>query len=116
MLKNKNTLALLIILTIPLVFFFEPIVFKKVLFWGTTSTQFFPWMEYAIQQILHGNLPLWNPYNGWGAPFLANYQSAIFYPPNWILIILFNSPNSRFVFWIHSFIDFAFTTGWSWFF
>jgi hypothetical protein len=89
MLKNKNTLALLIILTIPLVFFFEPIVFKKVLFWGTTSTQFFPWMEYAIQQILHGNLPLWNPYNGWGAPFLANYQSAIFYPPNWILIIFY---------------------------
>ena len=87
--KNKNTFALFIVLITPLIFFIEAIFYKKVLYWGTTSTQFFPWMEYAIQQILQGNLPLWNPYNGWGAPLLANYQSALFYPPNWGLIIFY---------------------------
>ena len=35
-----------------------------------------------------GFLPLWNSYNGYGTPLLANYQSAFFYPPN-ILVWIF---------------------------
>ena len=57
----------------------------QVLFWGTPSLQFVPWWMEAWRQISQGSLPLWNPLNGFGAPLLANYQSAFFYPPNWIL-------------------------------
>ena len=52
--------------------------------WGTPSLQFVPWWAFAWENILTGEIPLWNPYNGMGAPLIANYQSAIFYPPNWL--------------------------------
>lgn len=41
-------------------------------------TQFVPWIEFARVELTNGRLPLWNPFNGAGAPLLANYQSAVF--------------------------------------
>jgi hypothetical protein len=49
--------------------------------------QYFPWRFYAAQQLRAGLLPLWNPHQFSGAPFIANGQSAVFYPlnfPFWI--------------------------------
>lgn len=60
----------------------------QVLFWGTPSLQFVPWWWQAWQQVSAGQWPLWNPLNGMGAPLLANYQMAFFYPPNWLLLPL----------------------------
>ena len=54
------------------------------LYWGTPSSQFIPWWWQAWQTISAGEWPLWNPLLGMGAPLLANYQSALFYPPHWI--------------------------------
>lgn len=41
-------------------------------------TEFVPWIEFARAELTNGRLPLWNPFNGAGAPLLANYQSAVF--------------------------------------
>lgn len=59
----------------------------KVLFWGTVILQFIPWRHYAWMVLKSGHLPLWNPLVGMGAPLFANYQSALLYPPNWILFL-----------------------------
>jgi hypothetical protein len=74
---------------VPLIFtpilLFSPVLFtKKALFWGTPSTQFVPWWQWSFDSLLTGSLPLWNPLVGMGAPLIANYQSALFYPPNWL--------------------------------
>ncbi len=58
------------------------------LFWGTPALQFVPWWTFAWDSLRQGVLPLWNPLNGLGAPLLANYQTAFFYPPNWLLLLL----------------------------
>lgn len=50
--------------------------------------QFEPWRVYIKGQLLSGNIPVWNPLNGSGAPFIANPQTAIFYPLN-IIYYLF---------------------------
>jgi len=50
--------------------------------------QYYPWRLFAARQIHAGFIPLWNPHQFSGAPFLANGQSAIFYPlnlPFWLL-------------------------------
>lgn len=60
----------------------------RALVWGTPSMQFIPWWTEAVRQLANGSLPLWNHWNGFGAPLAANYQSAFFYPPNWIFIPL----------------------------
>ncbi len=58
------------------------------LYWGTPFLQFVPWREWAWQMLFSGKIPLWNPLVGMGAPLIANYQSAVFYPPNWFLAAL----------------------------
>lgn len=60
----------------------------ETLFWGLPTLQFYPWREYAFDQLRAGHLPAWNPYLGGGAPLLANYQTAIFYPPNWLWLVV----------------------------
>lgn len=57
------------------------------LYWGTPLLQFYPWRALALQAARAGELPLWNRYVGNGAPLLANYQTAVFYPPNWLALV-----------------------------
>jgi hypothetical protein len=79
-------LALVLALVVLL---FAPVLSgQAVLFWGLPSLQFYPWREYAFSQIQAGQSPFWNPYNGGGAPLLANYQTALLYPPNWLHLLL----------------------------
>ncbi len=65
-----------------------PLLAGETLFWGLPSLQFYPWRSLAFAQMRAGELPLWNPYNGGGVPLLANYQTAVFYPPNWLHLLL----------------------------
>ncbi len=91
MTSNSKGFALsfwLVILIAPIILL-APILFTgKAMFWGTPSLQFVPWRHLAWETIRSGHLPLWNPLVGMGAPLLANYQSALLYPPNWLLFIL----------------------------
>ena len=50
--------------------------------------QFYPWRFFAAQSLRNGILPLWNPYQFCGTPFVANSQSAVFYPPNLLFALL----------------------------
>lgn len=59
----------------------------QAVYWGTPLLQFFPWRQIAIETLRGGHLPLWNPLVGNGAPLIANYQSALFYPPNWLMLL-----------------------------
>src|SRR5262245_39077086 len=38
---------------------------------------FRPWREFATASLRTGHIPLWNPYNHAGAPFLGNGESAV---------------------------------------
>jgi len=77
------------IILAPLILFSPLWLTGKVMFWGTPSLQFVPWWTWAWDTLLAGHLPLWNPLVGMGAPLLANYQSALFYPPTWIYFFLY---------------------------
>jgi hypothetical protein len=43
-----------------------------------------PMTRYAFSSLLEGRLPLWNPYQFCGAPFLAVTYVGLFYPLNWL--------------------------------
>jgi len=49
---------------------------------------FFCWDLFSAGELAAGRVPLWNPYNAFGVPHLANMQSALFYPLNWLKFIL----------------------------
>lgn len=78
----------LLLLGATLVVIFHRLLLGEVFFWGLPALQFYPWRDYAVELLGNGQLPLWNPYNGAGAPLFANYQSALLYPPNWLSFVL----------------------------
>jgi len=43
---------------------------------------------FASGELRQGILPVWNPYTYGGHPFLADFQSAMLYPPSWALSLL----------------------------
>ena len=47
---------------------------------GASAWQSEPWAEVTHRAYADGELPLWNPYQGAGAPLAANMQSAVFDP------------------------------------
>ncbi len=53
---------------------------------GDFSGQFVAFGGYQYQRLTQGDIPLWNPYNNGGLPFIADTQAAVFYPPRWITI------------------------------
>lgn len=84
MLRRLFPLPVLPVITLPAILFVPMLLTGKALFWGTPALQFIPWRNFGWEMMTSGHLPLWNPLLGMGAPLVANYQSAFFYPPNWI--------------------------------
>ena len=50
--------------------------------------QFLAWRAFAAGSLRAGRVPLWNPYSYAGEPFLGGFQSALFYPPNLVFLVL----------------------------
>lgn len=78
----RYTPLLILLLTLGVAFW--RLLRFEAFFWGLPSLQFVPWRAYGFDALRAGHLPLWNPYNGGGAPLMANYQSAFWYPLNWL--------------------------------
>ena len=74
-----------------------------------TWNQFYFWRRFGFGMLARGELPLWNPYNFSGAPFVAGMQSAIFYPLN-VLFLVFDTPFAiNFSIALHCFLASLFT-------
>lgn len=55
---------------------------------GDFSVQFVAFAGYQYERFNRGEVPLWNPYNNGGMPFIADTQAAVFYPPRWVTLAL----------------------------
>lgn len=68
-------------------FYPRGIPFKNFLITDPVRQQY-PWRFLSIDQLKHGKLPIWNPYNFAGSPLLGTMQGASFYPLNLLFFIL----------------------------
>lgn len=61
--------------------------------WGLANLDLFgyfhPTVRFIHDELGQGRLPLWNPYQYAGQPFLAFHVTAVLYPPNLLLFFLF---------------------------
>lgn len=83
--RHPDRVALLLLFFLWLLFFWRIYTPNRVdavsLQEGDFSGQFVSWTSYAAERWSDGELPLWNPYMHAGAPFLADPQTAVLYPP-----------------------------------
>jgi hypothetical protein len=85
--RLRNVWPYAVVVAAPLLLLAPFLLGLRVLYWGTVEFQFYPWQQLAAAALRAGHLPLWNPLLGNGAPLLANYQSAVLYPPNWLALL-----------------------------
>ncbi len=68
--------------------FYYPLVFLgRVLVDYDAFVYFYPQRVFLAQSLLAGRIPLWDPNLFLGAPFLANPQTAVLYPPSWLFLL-----------------------------
>jgi len=88
--SSKDARAIAGLLLLWLLFFwrlFTPIAADQAsLRQGDFSDQFVAFAAYQYQRMSEGEIPLWNPYNNGGLPFIADTQAAVFYPPRWVTV------------------------------
>ncbi len=88
--ENADARAICVLVVLWLFFFwrlFTPVADDQAsLAKGDFSGQFVAFGGYQYQRMTQGEIPLWNPYNNGGLPFIADTQAAVFYPPRWLSI------------------------------
>src|SRR2546423_5318587 len=72
----------------PLLLFHRAFSGKLVIAGLDLVTYFYPYRVTAARVLSEGRLPLWNPNLYAGVPFLANIQTAVFYPPNLLFLLI----------------------------
>ena len=55
---------------------------------GDFTRHYLPYSFFQQKSLLAGNLPIWNPHVNSGHPFLADTESAVFYPVSNILLVI----------------------------
>jgi len=56
---------------------------------GTDMLNYFlPMHSFGFDELAKGEVAQWNPYSFSGTPFAANFQTALWYPPNWLHLVM----------------------------
>lgn len=74
-------LAILTVAYLPL-FTGQIIFFRDIAHWGVPARSF------LRDSLLRGELPTWNPYQALGFPVFADPLYGVFYPPNWLYLLV----------------------------
>ncbi len=103
---RKDLKVVFILFLLTCVFFWKVIVNPdKIIFDGYFSdviSQFSPYKNFISDSFRkYGELPLWNPYSFMGHPFVGNPVSAMFYPFNFLYLII----NANSLFGFHFMFD-----------
>lgn len=86
--RRADALALGVLLGLSLLYYPDLAFRGLILADFDAFVYFYPLRAYAAEAIRQGHLPLWNPYQFLGSPFLANPQTAVFYPPTGLFSLL----------------------------
>src|ERR1051325_12073154 len=76
----RNSKFFVVIALAALLAFAKPLLTNQVPSFRDHSDYFQPLRWFTADELRHGRLPLWNAYSASGEPWLANPQTAVFYP------------------------------------
>ena len=88
MMKRKHLAALLIWTALWAIFFAALLVGTHRLPGGDLTGQYYAFAQFQAREIAGEHLPVWSPGSYGGVPFIADIQSAAFYPLRWLTILL----------------------------
>ncbi|OFV97614.1 MAG: hypothetical protein A3H28_12900 [Acidobacteria bacterium RIFCSPLOWO2_02_FULL_61_28] len=70
-------------------FFYWKILFTNRLMFPWDAAEFFyPYFHFVHEELRHLRLPFWDPYVMSGFPIIGDMEAQIFYPINWLFVLL----------------------------
>jgi hypothetical protein len=78
--------AILLIFTI--YFYWDVLFTNRFMFPWDASDFFYPYLAYIHEELRHLRFPLWDPYVMSGFPIIGDPEAQIFYPVNWLMVLL----------------------------
>ena len=85
---REHRFALAFVFAVATIVFAAPLLKREVFTLRDHFDYFQPLRYFTAEELQAGRLPLWNPYNASGEPWMANPQTGVFYPPAWLFVIL----------------------------
>src|SRR3989339_1545006 len=86
--SKQDILVFCAYLGLLLLFFQRFLSGREILAFKDLSRYFYPLRYLMVEQVMSGQLPLWNPYIFCGYPLLATLQIGFFYPLTLIYYLL----------------------------
>lgn len=74
-----------IVFVVATIIFFNSHLGGSAFFWDDFTEYVYPNRAFAAKHISQGEIPYWNPYSFSGMPYMADIQTALFYPPYFLL-------------------------------
>ncbi len=96
--KKYLNILFLLFLSVLILIFFSKYLSGENLFFATDEAAsdlldfYYPQRDYLAEHLKNNQIPLWNPYEQSGFPFLAEAQTGVFYPINLILFKFLPTP------------------------
>ncbi|WP_161668804.1 YfhO family protein [Kallotenue papyrolyticum] len=88
LLRHSDGLVALALVALPLLLFWRVTLGREVFYLHDVQYYFYPYHKLVADTLRAGDLPLWNPYAFSGMPLLGDGQTAIFFAPNWLFLVL----------------------------
>jgi hypothetical protein len=67
---------------------YVPLFLGKILFFRDIAHWNFPARAFLRDALARGEFPAWNPYQGLGFPVFGDPLYGVFYPPNWLFLLV----------------------------
>jgi len=94
--------ALVLFAALSALFWWPELASGRALFYDLLLRIFYPDAVLFGESLRGGHLPFWNPYIYSGVPFLANPQTALFYPFTYLYAVFSFARATAIFVWIHS--------------
>ena len=76
------------LLGLSVLFYWKILFTNEAMFPWDAADYFYPAFGFVHDQLRHLRLPFWDPYVLSGYPIIGDIQAEIFYPPNWLFVLL----------------------------
>lgn len=95
--NRRDAVAIAIIVTVVTLLFSDVLFLGRAFYFRDVTRFYYPMKKVTRDIILSDRFPSWNPALSEGQPLAANPEFAVFYPPNWLLLL----PDYEFAFRLH---------------
>src|SRR5262245_31687635 len=88
LLRKSDWQIAAILLALTTFFYWKVLFTRQAMFPWDAVDFFYPYLAYVHEELRHFRLPLWLPYAFAGFPIIADPEGQIFYPPNWLMVLV----------------------------